>query len=217
VGIPVHFDGTGSSDPDGDALTYAWDFGDGMNGTGSTVDHAYAATGTYTATLTVTDNGTPALSGTDTANVTISNELAALVFKSTNGDWKLNKSNKPRYCVQIEPVDGSYANSDVILTSIVIKYNGNTGAAELGRTSIDADHNFNGINEIQACFTTATLKAVFAGLPGGATTVTAAVEGDLVTGGKFRGEFSVTIRGPVSGSGFAVASVSPNPLNPSAI
>jgi len=61
------------------------------------------------------------------------------------------------------------------------------------------------------------LKAVFAGLPGGATTVTAAVEGDLVTGGKFRGEFSVTIRGPVSGSGFAVASVSPNPLNPSAI
>ncbi len=54
--LVVHFDGTSSSDPDGGALTYDWDFGDGpAHGTGATPTHTYAA-GTYTATLTVTDD-----------------------------------------------------------------------------------------------------------------------------------------------------------------
>lgn len=54
-GIAVQFDGTGSSDPNGDALTYAWEFGDGAMGSGATPTHTYAADGTYTVTLTVND------------------------------------------------------------------------------------------------------------------------------------------------------------------
>ncbi len=49
------FYGTGSSDPDGDALSYVWNFGDGTEGQGSTVTHTYSNAGTYTATLTVYD------------------------------------------------------------------------------------------------------------------------------------------------------------------
>jgi len=49
------FDGTGSSDPDGDPLTYAWDFGDGGTGTGATPNHTYADAGIYDVCLTVND------------------------------------------------------------------------------------------------------------------------------------------------------------------
>ena len=56
VGVPVMFDGTGSSDPDGTIVSYDWDFGDGTTGTGPQPQHTYAAPGVYDVTLTVTDD-----------------------------------------------------------------------------------------------------------------------------------------------------------------
>jgi PKD repeat protein len=66
VGVNVMFDGTASSDPDGTIVSYDWDFGDGSTGTGASPQHAYAAAGTYTVSLTVTDN----LGDTDMATTT---------------------------------------------------------------------------------------------------------------------------------------------------
>ncbi|MGW0802067.1 S8 family serine peptidase [Nonomuraea sp. NPDC002799] len=54
--LACSFDGTASSDADGSIASYAWTFGDGLTGTGSTNGHTYAAAGTYTVTLTVTDD-----------------------------------------------------------------------------------------------------------------------------------------------------------------
>ena len=52
----VQFDGSQSSDPDGDTpLTFAWDFGDGSTGSGATPTHVYQSDGSYTVVLTVTD------------------------------------------------------------------------------------------------------------------------------------------------------------------
>ncbi|HEY3208959.1 MAG TPA: PKD domain-containing protein [Actinomycetota bacterium] len=56
AGLSCSFDGSGSADSDGSIATYAWDFGDGASGSGQTVSHAYGRAGSYTVTLTVTDN-----------------------------------------------------------------------------------------------------------------------------------------------------------------
>jgi PKD repeat protein len=71
-GAAVSFDGGGSSDPDGDALTYAWSFGDGGTGPGATPSHTYADNGNYVVTLTVTDTHAAA-STPATTTVTIGN------------------------------------------------------------------------------------------------------------------------------------------------
>ena len=55
VGQPITFSGGGSSDPDGDSLTYAWSFDDGTGAIGATVAHAFPSAGAHLATLTVTD------------------------------------------------------------------------------------------------------------------------------------------------------------------
>jgi PKD repeat protein len=52
----VVFDGSGSYDPDGQIVSYEWDFGDGTSGSGVTVSHIYEVGGTFTATFTVTDD-----------------------------------------------------------------------------------------------------------------------------------------------------------------
>ena len=44
-----------AADSDGDALTYAWTFGDGASASGSSVAHAYAAAGTFNARVTISD------------------------------------------------------------------------------------------------------------------------------------------------------------------
>ena len=50
------FDGSASSDPDGQIVSFSWSFGDGSTGTGAVVSHAYSGDGSYTVTLTVTDD-----------------------------------------------------------------------------------------------------------------------------------------------------------------
>ena len=67
------FDGSGSTDPDGTVSSWAWSFGDGTSGTGPATTHLYSTPGTYTASLTVTDDR--GASGTTTRSIVV-NPLA---------------------------------------------------------------------------------------------------------------------------------------------
>jgi arylsulfatase A-like enzyme/PKD repeat protein len=56
VSLVCTFGGSGSNDLDGTIASYAWNFGDGTTGSGVSPTHTYAASGTHTVVLTVTDN-----------------------------------------------------------------------------------------------------------------------------------------------------------------
>ncbi len=78
-GLTCAVNGTASTDPDGTITSYAWTFGDGATATGPTASHAYAAAGTYSVGLTVTDNR----GGTATASqsVTVAVPTTAIAFR----------------------------------------------------------------------------------------------------------------------------------------
>ena len=54
--LVLSVDGRASTAASGSLTAYAWDFGDSATGTGATTTHTYAAAGTYTVKLTVTDS-----------------------------------------------------------------------------------------------------------------------------------------------------------------
>lgn len=103
------FDGTGSSDSDGSITSYDWDFGDGNFGSGATTNHTYAAYGTYTVGLTVTDND----SATDFVDdsITLTEPVAGTtmavssIIVDTQNNGGGNKS--PRATVTIEDDQGN--------------------------------------------------------------------------------------------------------------
>jgi PKD repeat protein/glucose/arabinose dehydrogenase len=86
--LAVAFRGDTSSDPDGDTLTYDWDFGDGTaHSTTANPSHTYTAAGSYTARLTVSDGR----GGSDSDTVAVS---------ATSG-------NTPPSATITAPADGS--------------------------------------------------------------------------------------------------------------
>jgi PKD repeat protein len=81
-GDEILFNGSGSFDPDGDTLTYAWDFGDGSTGTGVSPTYTYKANGTYTVALTVNDGEVDSAPSTTTATISDVDPVASFTSDS---------------------------------------------------------------------------------------------------------------------------------------
>jgi PKD repeat protein len=88
--LKVDVDGTASSDPDGTIANYAWDFGDSTPvTTGSTKSHTYAASGTYTISLTVTDNDGATNTVTHQVTVAPANQSPTAAFTTSTTNLKV--------------------------------------------------------------------------------------------------------------------------------
>ncbi|MFW2334945.1 PKD domain-containing protein, partial [Ilumatobacter sp.] len=85
AGETITFDGSGSSDPDGTIDSFDWDFGDGSTGTGVAPTHSYTEAGTFTVTLTVTDDG--GLFDTTTTTAVINDVVNTPPVADANGPY----------------------------------------------------------------------------------------------------------------------------------
>jgi hypothetical protein len=79
---PVSFAATGS-DPDGDALSYSWNFGDGATATGAVVTHVFGTGGTFNVALTASDGK----GGSATANASVNARSLTGVWTSQARAW----------------------------------------------------------------------------------------------------------------------------------
>jgi OmpA-OmpF porin, OOP family len=103
AGTAVTLDASGSSDPDGNPLTYTWDFGDGTppQTAAARTTHTYARVGGYTVKVTVTGRGG---SCTATAQLPIAQTIR---IQESAGKvlFDFNKANlKPEAIRQLAPV-----------------------------------------------------------------------------------------------------------------
>lgn len=79
--LSVNFTGSNSSDPDGQAITFDWDFGDATpHSTLADPAHQYQSNGTYIATLTVTDSG--AMTSAATVTIKVGNQPPTAVISA---------------------------------------------------------------------------------------------------------------------------------------
>ncbi|MEA1988388.1 MAG: PKD domain-containing protein [Pseudomonadota bacterium] len=91
-GLPfaVQFDASSSSDPDGEIVSYEWDFGDGQTAIGMLTDHTYTQSGTFSATLTVTDSSGQSVRSVQTMTVLNEEPVAHIVSTVLSGTVPLD-------------------------------------------------------------------------------------------------------------------------------
>jgi hypothetical protein len=89
----VSFYARNASDPDGDALTYVWSFGDATSAVGASVDHRFDSPGVFSVRLRVTDQ-----------KLQFAEATAPVTVKTLRGTWLGQRTPPPSATSQAAPV-----------------------------------------------------------------------------------------------------------------
>jgi len=104
--LAVTFSSAGSSDPEGGALTYQWNFGDGGTSTAANPSHTYTTNGNYTATLTVRDpQGLP---GSANVQISVGNTAPSVTLSAPADGALFSFGDTVNFTVNVsDPEDGT--------------------------------------------------------------------------------------------------------------
>ncbi|MFC7304094.1 PQQ-dependent sugar dehydrogenase [Streptomyces monticola] len=146
--LTVAFSSAGSSDPDGDPLTYAWAFGDGATSTAANPSHTYTANGQYSATLTVKDSTGKTHSAS--VQITVGNTAPTVKLELPVDGRIIDPGTAVPYKVTVtDPEDGTIDCSKVKITFIVghdshgHPQTSKTGCSGTVQTLADGEHDPN--------------------------------------------------------------------------
>lgn len=129
--LSVTLDGSKSSDSDGSITGYNWNFGDGSTQTGNAItNHVYQTPGTYTATLTITDNSGLSNSAAQTIQAT----QAPVTTNLKSGRTKVSRKIKGASSQCVATVTVNYAEAPV---KRAIVYGYWSGSAQAGKKQLN--------------------------------------------------------------------------------
>ncbi len=214
TGFPVALNGSASSDPDpGQTLTYAWSFGDGNTGTGATPSHIYTAPGNYIVSLTVTDNGSPALSNTASTSASIVNFIPITIVQAGGNPPVIKTNGNGTQRLGIESLTRAITDIDrsTIKMSTTYPNAGTVSEVSIAPKGVRVgDINFNLFGDLDFQFRASEVKPLLIHVPNG-TVVTIVVT--CLTAGDH-----VLMRGTIDlqkqGSSGITSAAAPNPFKP---
>ncbi len=124
IPLTVNFSSAGSSDPDGNPLTYMWDFGDGATSSATNPSHTYVTAGNRIVSLTVFDGQ----GGQNTKSITIASgnqaPTANIIAPTTGSLYKVNDLIQLSG-VGTDPEDGQVPGTSLAWT-IILHHNTHT-------------------------------------------------------------------------------------------
>ncbi|MGW2826659.1 PQQ-dependent sugar dehydrogenase [Streptomyces sp. NPDC001443] len=117
--LKVAFSSAGSSDQDGDALTYSWDFGDGATATGANPTYKYKKNGTYTATVTAKD--TTGRTGSASVQVVVGNTAPTVTLQLPQDGKLFSFGDAIPFNVKVtDPEDGKAVDCSKVTVNFIL-------------------------------------------------------------------------------------------------
>ncbi|MEU9285675.1 PQQ-dependent sugar dehydrogenase [Streptomyces sp. NPDC048275] len=144
--LKVRFSSAGSTDADGDALTYSWDFGDGGTSTSANPAHKYKKNGTYTATVTAKDAS--GRTGSASVQIVVGNTAPKVVVELPRDGQLFSFGDAVPFKVKVtDPEDGRTIDCAKVTVNFILGHDSHghpltsaTGCTGTLQTSADGGH-----------------------------------------------------------------------------